>query len=740
MLHSNKWLKIYRLIACLLITGLYAAHSSGHFIIPTLSRMENIFYDMRLRATMPNTVDSRIVIVAVDEQSLAVEGRWPWSRNKIAYLMDMLFEYYNVKLVGFDMVFAEEDKSSGLDLVEKLADSELKDDTHFQAAVEKLKAKLSYDQVFANSLSNRKTVLGFFNSHIEEKYSEIGLLPRPLADATTMPFAQTLIEPKSYTGNLPLLQQAAYAGGFFNNPKVDIDGVYRRLPLIVQYHNKIYESLSFAMFRALFDLPKPEFFTNQYGKSDNRLEGIRVEGFTIPVDAEGAMLVPFRGTINSLPYVSAADVLNGTAELDLLKDKIVLFGVTAPGLFDSRATPVGSLYNGVEVHANILSGLLDERIKAKPNNAVSSEILTALILGLLAILVFPRVAILTSAMVFVLILAILVFMNGYYWHEKNSDLALAAPLSEFSLLYGVHLFFGFFLENRRKKQLGNIFGQYIPPELVAQMSQSDEEFSIQGESREMTVFFSDVRGFTTISETLAPHDLCELINAIFTPVTKIIHESQGTIDKYIGDAIMAFWGAPLHNNNHAALAVEASLNIIKLLSHINKNFPQKWPLIDMGIGLNTGTMSVGNMGSEFRMAYTVMGDAVNLGSRLEGLTKQYSVKIIVSEATKNAAPGFIYRELDRVRVKGKKKPITIYEPIAAVNETNEDQRQTVNEVAEALAFYRSQQWGKACDIFEELQSRYPDDDFYALYLERIDEYRISPPDENWDGVYTHTSK
>jgi len=739
---SNKWLKIYRLLACVTITSVFILHTAGRLHVPTMQRMENIFYDLRLRTTVANTIDPRIVIVAINEESLAQEGRWPWSRDKMAYLVDMLFDYYGIRLLGFDIDFAEPDTSSGAALLDKLASGPLHNNAEFLSTLETLRPQLLFDEVFAKSLQNRPTVLGYFTSHIDEKVGQVGLLPAPVAKSDGLPFTSLLVDAKSYTANLPILQNAALSGGFFNNPNVDQDGVYRKLPLLIQYHDRIYEALSLALFRALLGLPELEFITGEeYGRTDSRLEGLRIEGFTIPVDAGAAILVPFRGKQGSFNYISASDVLNGTTEPEKLKNKIVIFGATAAGLLDSRATPVQSLYPGVEVHANVLSALLDETIKSRPNYIFAAEFTELLLIGLLAVVVFPRVSIIASAVIFGVVLAGGIAANFYCWAVLNIDTMLAVPFTLLCLLYGVQIFFGFFLESRKKKQLSEMFGQYVPPELVEQMSRSDEAFSLQGESREMTVFFSDVRGFTTISETMAPHDLCELINAIFTPVTQLIHDSQGTIDKYIGDAIMAFWGAPMHDPHHAAHAVQSSLAIIKMLDVMQEGFKARnWPVIDMGIGMNTGTMSVGNMGSQFRMAYTVMGDAVNLGSRLEGLTKQYGVKIIVSETTQQAAPDFIYRELDRVRVKGKHKPITIYEPLGAIPDITAEHRQSIDLLNQGLQAYRQQQWNSASAIFKSLSAQYPGDKLYALYLERIGIYRQSPPEADWDGVFTHTSK
>ncbi|WP_333877611.1 CHASE2 domain-containing protein [Methylobacter sp.] len=720
------------------------AHTAHWLHIPTLQRMENILYDLRLRTTAVDTIDPRIVIIDIDEESLAKEGRWPWRRDKLAYLVDMLFDYYNIKLLGFDVVFSEPDTSGGVELLEKLASGPLQKDTNFLSTLETVRPQLSYDDMFAKSLENRPIILGYFASHKVEKTPEVGVLPSPVVAAEELPFSTLLFKEKSYAANLPKLQTAAMSGGFFNNPNVDEDGVYRRLPLLINYDNKLYEALSLALYRTLLGMPEIKFLTSEgYGENniDSRLEGLDIEGFQIPVDQSSTLLVPYRGRQGSFPYISATDVLNGVVSQEKLKDKIVIVGTSAAGLLDLRVTPVQNVYPGVEVHANILSGLLDQTIKSRPSIIIGIETAELLLICLLSVFIFPRLPVFLSAIMFSALLVGGIALNFYCWAIWNIDTMLATPITLLTALYGIQIFFGFFFESRKKKQMGNMFGQYIPPELVEQMSQSDEEFSLKGESREMTVLFSDVRGFTTISEGMEPQELCELINDILTPVTRVIHEHKGTIDKYIGDAIMAFWGAPMQNPQHASYAVNAGLAILRALKTIQKDFKAKgWPEVDIGIGLNTGKMSVGNMGSQFRIAYTIMGDAVNLGSRLEGLTKQYGVKMIVSESTLQAAPEFTYRELDKVRVKGKHKPITIYEPLGVTEDISPEQLQILDLLNQGLHGYRKQQWTDAQSIFQQLSEQNPHDKLYSIYLERIAYYLESPPEIDWDGAFTHTSK
>jgi adenylate cyclase len=741
---TNKSLKIYRVFMCIIITLVLMLHTTGWIHSSSLQRMENILYDLRLRVTTVNTVDPRIVIIDVDEESLAKEGRWPWSRNKLGFLVDILFDYYGVKVLGFDAVFAERDTSSGMDELEKLATDSLKTNSAFTQAISRLRPQLSYDDLFAKSLQNRAVVLGYFTSHIKEKYSMIGLLPKPVSQTKGLAFGELLFTAKSCIANLPIFQESARSGGFFNNPYIDEDGIYRKLPLVINFDNQIYEALSLAVFRTLLGLPEVNFITKGgygSGQSDVRLEALAIEGFTIPVDETGSILVPFRGRKGSFKYFSATDVLNGVVDKNSLTDKIVIVGTTSAGLLDSRATPVQNIYPGVEIHANIISALLDQRIKSRPGYIVSAEIIELFIICLIGVFVFPRLSAFSLLYFFLLLVLVGFLTNFYLWRVLNIDSILAIPLVLLFSLCGVQLFFGYFLESRKKKQLGKIFGQYIPSELVEQMSHSDEEFSLQGESRELTVFFSDVRGFTSISESMPPTELCELVNAIFTPVTRLIHESNGTIDKYIGDSIMAFWGAPLRNPEHARGAVKAALLIQKTLFELQKDFKARgWPEISLGIGINSGQMSVGNMGSEFRIAYTVMGDAVNLGSRLEGLTRQYGVKIIVSEATMQAAPEFLYKELDIVRVKGKQKAITIYEPLGITGDISIEQLASTQLLKQGLTVYRRQQWLEAREIFQKLGTQYPDELLYQLYLERIAYFQINAPEIDWDGVFTYTNK
>jgi adenylate cyclase len=741
LLKKTTFLHLCRHLANLSVLLVFLGHASQWLSVPVLQRLDNIFYDFRLRATTPNTLDPRIVIIDIDEKSLAQEGRWSWPRARLAQMVDILFERYRIDVLAFDVVFSEPDNSSGLSLLERLSQGQLAQDPRYLEAYKALQPQLAYDEIFAASFKNRPVVLGFYTSHKTEKINPNHLLPPPLAAAGDLAFAPLLPRAESYGANLDLFQQAAKSGGFFDNPMVDADGVYRRVALLTQYGGNLYEALSLAIYRKALGSPPVQFADNAYEAQFSRLEGVRILDYIIPTDEQGAILVPYRGKQKSFAYYSAGDVLSGAVEPAALEHKIAIVGATAAGLTDIRSTPVQNVYPGVEIHANIVSGLLDRTIKSRPSYILGFEILEFLTIGVLSFVLFARLPPFVCIVTFIFLLLAVGGGNIFLWSELNIDSVPASPLLLLSFLFAIQMTFGYFQESRRKKYLSHVFGQYIPPELVEQMALGDQDFNLAGESRDMTVLFTDVRGFTGISEGLDPHELCALMNAILSPITEVIHRHHGTIDKYMGDAVMAFWGAPLNDAAHARNAVSAALSMLPALEDINWQFRARgWPKIGIGIGLNTGKMNVGNMGSSFRMAYTVMGDAVNLGSRLEGLTKQYGVSIIVSETTREQAPEFVYRELDRVRVKGKKKPLTIYQPLGKLEDIETDWLSRLDTLERAMELYRCSCWDEASRLFQQLSEENPTDFLYHVYLERIEYFKKNPPPADWDGVFTHTSK
>jgi len=739
--------RILRLSLSALILLILLLNTTGVFRYPAVDQLENWTYDARLNLSRPNTLDDRIVIVDIDEFSLAEVERWPWSRDKLATLVDNLFSHYAVAVVGFDIVFAEKDESSGLSVFENLAREELSNNPQYLKAFTKIRPGLEFDRIFANSLRGEKAVMGYYFRHsVSQGESGVtGLLPPPIFKMNSQWGKRlTINRAMGFTGNLEVIQSAAASGGYFDNPLVSEDGVFRRVPLVQNYEGNLYPSLALATAQIFLGNPEIELGVKTSGSNNDQshysLQFINLGDHRIPVDNDAAAYVPYRGPKGSFPYFPIHQVLTRSIDPALLKDKIVLVGATAPGLLDLRSTPVQNIYPGVEVQANLISGILDQSINHRPAWTIGYEFALLILLGVSMSLLLPLVSPLFATAGSFAISLLLIGGTLVAWNN-NLILPLASPLLLIGMIFILHMTYGFFIESRGKRQLTRLFGQYIPPELVAEMSESPADFTLDGESREMTVLFSDVRGFTTISEGMDPRQLTQLMNALLTPMTRVIHKNRGTIDKYMGDAIMSFWGAPLNDLEHARHALCAALAMIEELKNMQDDFKVRgWPEVNIGIGLNTGIMNVGNMGSEFRMAYTVLGDAVNLGSRLEGLTKKYGVNIIVSESTRESVPEFVFRELDLVRVKGKNEPVAIFEPVGHKIDLDKSISSELSTYQRALRRFRSQNWDKAEIDFFNLSQSNPDRKLYQIYLDRIMHFRANPPADNWDGAYTHTSK
>ena len=732
-------------ISALVFFG-FLLHVTGAVPFQLLTQIENFSYDARVLLTLKEGRDDRVVILNIDERSLAAEGQWQWSRDLIGRMVVNLFDHYQARALGFDMAFPESDRTSGTELFDRLRQEAFEGD---QAALEKLERfefVSNKDAAFAEALRGRNVVLGaaFKNVLSERDVAEVGVLGPPVFDENvTSQFQLLWPEAKGYSGNIAMLQGAAAYMGFFDNPAIDQDGLYRRVPLLQEYQDKVYPSLALQLARAALGNPPVQLeFDPPEARGPLNIDRVRFGELSARVDEEFSVFVPYRGRAYSFEYVSATDVIRKNADPDILRDAIVLFGTDAPGLFDLRSTPVGAPYPGVEVHANIVSGLLNGTIKQRAPYYRGIEVVLMLLIGALVAWLFPKVSPLAGAGLVMALMAVITGSALALWSSANFIMPLGTLLVYVLALFLSHVLYGYFVESRGKRGVQKLFGQYIPPELVEEMAEAPDSVSMEGESRNMSVLFSDVRGFTTISEGLEAPELSQLMNEFLTPLTRVIHEHRGTIDKYMGDAIMAFWGAPLADEQHAVHSLEAGLEMTRAVRELDAPFEQRgWPKIKIGVGINTGEMRVGNMGSEFRMAYTVMGDAVNLGSRLEGLTKGYGVEFICSESTRLAGPSdWAFRELDRVTVKGKKEPVTIYEPLGPKEALDADFRQDVARHRGALKAYREQNWDVAEREWTTLQTSPRPHLLYEVYLARIKDLRANPPGKDWDGVFEHKTK
>jgi adenylate cyclase len=713
-------------------------HAARVFEIGLLNQIEALGYDARVRLTMPRTRDERIVIVDIDEKSLAEEGRWPWGRDRLARMMDTLFDDYRAAVVGFDVVFAERDESSGLAVLRMLERSDLKEVPEFRTALSRLAPGLDWDAQFAQKLRNRPVVLGYyFTGHDDAGKAMIsGMLPAPIfpQDAfrgRDIPF----VTATGYGANLPDLQNAVSGAGHLN-PAYDFDGVVRRVPMLIRFRGATYEALSLAVARAYLGVARVAASPPD-AQDYTAVEWLQIGQRRIPVDENVSAMVPYRGPQGSFRYVSATDVLHGRLSAADFAGRIVLVGTTAPGLQDLRTTPVANVYPGVEIQASMVAGILDRNVKLKPAYVLGAELLTLFAVGALLALALPFLSPLWASALTLAVAGTTIGGNLAAWQYGNIVLPIASPLLLIVLLFGINMSWGFFVEARAKRRITTLFGQYVPPDLVDEMSRHPEACTMEGESRHMTVLFSDVRDFTRISEGLDPKQLSLMMNEYLGAMTQVIHTHRGTIDKYIGDAIMAFWGAPLRDGEHARHALLAAMEMQSAIQTLAPQFKARgWPELKVGIGLNSGAMNVGNMGSPFRRAYTVMGDAVNLAARLESLTKQYGVAIMVGDAVRAAVPEVAFRELDRVRVKGKTEPVTIHEPLGLKGRLEEGALRDSGHFHTMLEHYRAQRWDDAMAILNAL----PHAAICELYRTRIEHFNTNPPGRDWDGVFTFETK
>jgi adenylate cyclase len=744
-----------RIVITLLPVLLALAHATGAWRLSALDRLDHLIYDTRLRATMPGTLDPRIVIVDVDDASLARQGQWPWARDKLARLTEELTGRQQVAVLGFDVMFVEPDRSSGLDKLRQIARGPLRDMPGLAGEIERLAPTLDNDATFAKAMEGQRVALGYYFTRTEKGGAKGQLPAAPLLTPEAFPPGHRYAtEWNGFGANLPVLAAAAPASGFLNTlVGSGDDGVIRTVPLIARYEGDrgrpgYYESLGLAVYRLANGAP-PVLPAFAPGGGAPRLQSLIVGGLRLPVDDTASMQVPFRGPGGadggSFRYVPAGDVLEGRLAPGELKGRIVLVGATAPGLQDLRATPVGAAFPGVEVHANVVSAMLDHRLLAVPDYAPGYEVLNVLAAGLvlalgLTLLPAPRAVVLGIVTV-----AVLVGVNAWLYKNHSLVLPMASVLAMVALAFVFNMGWGYFIESRARRGLVRLFGTYVPPQLVDEMLVTPGRYSMRAESKNMTVMFCDMREFTRLSEQMTPAELQTFLNTLFSRLTDVISAHRGTVDKYMGDCVMAFWGAPIDTPDHATLAVRAALEMAEAVRDVNKaHGADGRPQISVGIGINSGVMSVGDMGSAARRSYTVVGDAVNLASRLEGLSAHYGVEIVASGATRELAPGFLWQELDSVLVKGKAQAVPVFTPWApdtgAQTAAAQQQRAQLQRWAGVLAAYRRQDWAAGRNLLDPLLAADAKKVLYQLYAQRLASMALRPQDPEWDGATRFETK
>ncbi|HET8816869.1 MAG TPA: adenylate/guanylate cyclase domain-containing protein [Pseudidiomarina sp.] len=720
----------FQLVGSLAIVLWLAGEQTGWWPTQILQRLEWMSYDIRVNQTLRGQAPQEFVLIDIDEASLQTYGQWPWPRQQIATLIEKAFSDYQLQLLGLDLVFAEQEQNLLAQQWQQLQQR--------VPALANEPMPETGDTALAQVLAQYPVVTGFYFERTGSAAMSTGMLPPPLdviAGDTAAPLAEIpIVRPDRFASNIEALQAFASAGGFFDNPTVDADGIFRRVPLVQEFNDQLYPSLPLAMVRTLLG-QAPVTLDTHFEGGLWQLEGLDMGGFYYPTDPTAAVLVPWYGGLNTFARVSAAAILRGDPHVaDKLRNRIAILGTSAPGLMDLRATPVASIFPGMEIHASVLAGLLTMNFKSEPGYAVAMTFIGLLLLGLTMSWLYPRLPAFALVTTSAVLGAAHVGANLYAW-TQGLVLPIASGILLIVLLTGWHLALNFWRESRAKRQVASQFGLYVPPELVADIVAAPNAQDLTGQEKQLTVLFSDVRNFTSFAETIPPAQLTAVMNQLLSPVTRAIHEHRGTIDKYMGDAVMAFWGAPLPDAKHALHAVQGAVAMQRALRKTNHEFAaQNLPELAMGIGIHTGIMNVGNMGSDFRMAYTVLGDNVNLGSRIEGLTKNYGADILISDDTLEALGvehELCIRPVDLVRVKGRETPVMLHEVVL-----NPEHQATIAQVQFAWNCYRNRDFAEA----EKAYSSLAGDQLGLLFAQRCNYYQQNPPLPEWDGVFTHTYK
>jgi adenylate cyclase len=702
--------------------------------------------ELRLRTfDMFQLIDPRqktarpVVIVDIDDKSLAKLGQWPWPRTRIADLIQNLTSNGAVA-IGFDVVFSEADR-----LNPDLVASQMRylDD----ATRAKLRELPTNDQILADAIRRSRVILGETGQSVITSEIDKALPFTGVATVGEEGAERFLFEFPGLLRNVPVIEKVAAGRGLFTI-RTERDGLIRRVPMVMRAQGNIMPSLSLEILRVVTGTPTLLVRTDKTG-----IRAVRLKGVEIPTDENGQLWVHYARQDPSI-YVSAADVFDNTVPPSRIAGKLVLIGTSAVGLNDIKTTPVSRAMPGVEIHAQVLESVLTGASISRPNYALGVELLTAMFIGLLVVIFTPNLGPVRLVLVGATFAAILIGVSWFFYARYRYLIDFTYPLFSTTAIYITFIFASFVREQRQRVQIRGMFAQYMSPVLVEQLAQSPEKLVLGGEEREMTIMFSDVRGFTTISETYKhdPQGLIALMNRFLTPLTDVIIDQKGYIDKYMGDAIMAFWNAPLDDPDHQINACEAAIRMLEKIDEVNKAREEEaahgghvYIPLNVGIGLNTGIGVVGNMGSDLKKNYSVLGDSVNLASRLEGQTKEYGFPIIVGSKTALAAKDrFAILELDFIMVKGKSEPEVIYAIAGREDVMHSAAFQRLrNLTIEMLDRYRSRDWQGALDAIERgRKSEDADalDKLFKLYEARIKDFQIAPPPEGWTGAFALLTK
>ena len=721
---------------------------------PILDLIELRTYDLRVQSRGAIRPSPTVVMALIDEKSLDAEGRWPWPRSRLASLVEILSQD-GAKVIGFDIGFLEPDENSELRLIDQLsreADAFGIKNKAFQDFIIVRKNQADNDRTLANAFkkSSAAVVLGYF-FHMTEDDLEYKLSPSQIAQqlkrisASKYPLIiykqQNIKAPfiKAYVpeSNLEMLAEAAATAGYYS-VKSDRDGVVRWMPLIIQGGEDIFPPLALSCVWCYLGKPQLTVEVAGYG-----VEGIRMGERFIPTDETGQLLINYLGPPRTFPHYSITDILKGKVAKGAFKDKIVLVGATAMGTYDLRSTPVSPLYPGVEIHATAMDNILTRNFITKPKWSRIYDLIAVILLGTLTGLALPRLSALQGFLFVSGLFVLQIFISRLLFVHYKVWLNMVYPLMTLVITYTGLTVYHYVTEERERKKIKGAFTHYVAPIVIEEMLKDPERLKLGGEEKELTVLFSDLEGFTSYSERYKPHEMIGILSDYYNIMTEQIFEHQGTLKEYVADELMAIFGAPLDQPDHARRACAAAL----AMQDRRKALGTEWaslgrPYLKARTGINSGLVLVGNLGSRYRFAYGALGDQVNLGSRIEGLNKMYKTEILLGENTANLLDGsFILREVDRVRVKGKKLPVRIYELLERSGvPLPEEKDRLLHFYASAMEDYWQQRWEEALKHFERCLLILPEDGPSRVMAERCRIYLETPPPKDWDGVFEHLTK
>ncbi len=695
-------------ISILLIMGLIYIYTPDSFSTVE-KRVEDLFFMNR----KPIKPLGEVIIVDIDEKSLASLGQWPWERDILSDLLNKLHQY-GAGIIGLDIVFPEVDKTSPSYINKKM-------DLNLTSTID-------YDMLFAKTLANTPTIAGFiFDMEHPTSTNKVPEIPAIIIEKKRSDIS-TIYQAKGVISNIDLLQEHTYSSGFFNIIP-DKSGIIRKAPMLIRYNEILYPSLTLEMIRVMMQEDK---IIVQY--DENGVEYLKIGNLKIPVDEKGALSINFRGGRATFPYISAIDILQNKISSDQLKNKIILIGTSAGGLLDLRAIPLASVIPGVEIHANIIDNILTQDFLTHPKWTIGVDLLIFIIIYTLAFFIF-----LSLGAGWLSIAVLLLFIVAYYfveWMLFHEGLLINTVFPFFALLTALisAIFIDYFFESKQKKLIRNTFMKKVSASVVQELMQHADQGVMKNREEEVTILFSDIREFTTLSEKIdSPQNLIALLNTYISPMSDIILEHQGTIDKYIGDAIMAYWNAPQHVDDHPDKAVTSALQQLEKLKLLNIKIKEHFGItLEIGIGIHTGLAIVGEIGSSDRSDYTIIGDSVNLTSRLESLNKIYGTSLIISEQTKQLLKKtYLIRELGQVRVKGKSKSIRIYE----VLDQTEDRTTEFTIYHDALKYYYNKDFKMAYGLFTKLYQEHSHKLYY--YYKEQSQFYLNHPDKAtlFDGIH-----